>query len=88
MIAKGNNIKVKPKALEKVLASGIVIPDTYTPKKHQWGSVLEGFKSDTFGDIKDGDEVLFINVKCPEIDGDKIVKTKKILFWREANVED
>ena len=82
MQALGNNIKVKPKVLEKVLKSGIILPDTATPKKHQWGETVDGFESETFGKVKVGDEVLFVNVKCPKIDGDMIVKTKKILFWR------
>jgi hypothetical protein len=75
MIAKGNNIKVKPKALEHVLKSGIIIPDHLTPSSQQWGEVLDG-------GLKECKEVLFVNAKCPEIDGEKIVNKNKILFWR------
>ena len=81
MKPKGDNILVRPKAREKVLASGIIIPDTVTPKSMQWGCVLEGK-----GDIKEGMSVLFYGGKCSTKDKgkdteEKIVSINKILLY-------
>ena len=75
---KGNNITVKPQPAEKVLASGIIIPDTITIKNHEWGKVVNG--NDL---IPTGSTVLYYGKKCFKEDGkdEKLVATNKVFYW-------
>ena len=77
MKPKGFNILVQPQPAEKVLASGIIIPDTVTPDTHEWGVVLDGN-----GYIEDGWTVLYFGKRSHESDGKKIVSFKKCMFWK------
>lgn len=78
MTPLGNTIKVKVLPSEKMIGS-IIIPDTATPKSHQWGIVF-----DVSGDAKVGVgvKVLFIGKGCYKEDGIKLVENKRILYWK------
>ena len=69
------NIIVKPKPRDKVLPSGIIIPDTASKPNQEWGEIVVGH-----GEYKAGMHVLYFNAKCFEKDEEKIVSVKKIIY--------
>ena len=79
MTPLGNNIKVKPIPNDKVLPSGLIIPDTATPKALQWGECLEGNDY-----CATGSKLLFFRKKCFTIGkGDNeemLVPNSKIIY--------
>jgi len=78
MTPLGNNIKIKIKPVERVLKSGIILPDTVTQTNQQWGVVLDGN-----GHLPDGWRVLFFSLQNL-VDGEEtIVSIKKCLYWHE-----
>lgn len=83
MTPLGNNILVEPKPREKVLASGIIVPDTVENPKTEWGVVVEGNDN-----IKEGSQVLYFGKHCFEKDGKKLVSTKKILLCDDEPMFD
>lgn len=78
MHCKGKNVVIKPSPREKVLKSGIIIPDTATPPSQEWGDVVDG--NDI---ISSGSRVLYIGKKNYEEGDLKIVPNNKILYWNE-----
>ena len=76
MKPKGRHVLVKAEPREKVLKSGIIIPDTATPKEQEFGVVVDGN-----GHFDAGTRVLFVSAKCPERDGLKLVDKTKVILW-------
>jgi co-chaperonin GroES (HSP10) len=72
----GNSILVRPEPYERVTASGIIIPETASDPKMEWGVVVDGN-----GKVPDGSRVLYFGRHCFSKDGEKLVNVKKIVVW-------
>ena len=85
MESKGNNILVKQIPKERVLASGIIIPDTIKIKGQNYGTVLESnpyiFDNDGNG-IEVGSRVLFLGESK---EGEQIINNRQVLYWNEQD---
>ena len=78
MTPKGVHLKIKPKPKEKVLKSGIILPDTVTPQGHTWGEVIEAndYLENSKGEkIKVGARVLFFG------ESKSIINNRQVLYW-------
>lgn len=75
MKQKGNNILVKPLPSEKISPSGIIYPDTVSPKSQRIGEVLEG------NSIPKGSKVWYLSRNCPTRGEESLVSNKKVLYW-------
>lgn len=78
MIPKGNNVTIKVEPRDKVRESGIIIPDTVTPKNQEWGECV-AVSGNT--EIEVGERVLFLGKGCKEENGIKLVPNIKLLLW-------
>lgn len=86
MTPKGNNITVKPKPREKVLASGIIIPDTAKQSNRDWGVIVEGAERliDSYGNkAENGMRVYYFNTKAFRKGDEVIVSTKNCILWEQ-----
>jgi co-chaperonin GroES (HSP10) len=78
MKALGNNILIKPKPRERVLASGIIVPETAKDPRIEWGEVVDGNNV-----VPTGSSVMYFGLKCFTNDGVKVVAVNKVLYWEE-----
>ena len=79
MRQKANHVVVKPRPRDKVLPSGIIIPETVKDPSKRWGVVVQGGTMPHGDVIKDGDSVLY-GGKNFVSNGEEVVSYKNILY--------
>lgn len=81
MEAKGNNLLVRPEPHDRVLPSGIIIPDTITPKNLHHARVLQTneYIKDVNGvGVEVGASVIFTGKNTEK---DQIIANRQVLYW-------
>lgn len=76
MTPLGNSIVVNPKPREKVLKSGIILPDTATPGSQEWGTCLESNAV-----VTKGAYVLYLQKRGYSKEEEKVIQVNKVLYW-------